>query len=135
MNSPLPNPLRDLVALVVAAVACPLAVFGGANLGCVGHTDFAGSCALTMIFVSPLVLLVGGALAGIATHGWTGLLATLIGMVVGMTAILLLSSIAGQPVPLDLFSALVASVFFGLPIVAGYGAGRLGSRIVAARAR
>ncbi len=121
--------------LVVAALACPVAVFGGANLGCVGHTDFTGSCALTVIFVSPLVLFIGGALAGIATRGWTGLLATLVGMVIGMTAILLLSQAAGQPVPLDPFSAAVASVFFGIPIVVGYGAGRLGTRLAASRAR
>lgn len=128
MKSLLPSPVRDLVALVVAAVACPVAVFGGANIGCVGHTSFEGTCALTVIFVSPLVLVIGGAIAGISTRGWTGLLVTLVGMVIGMTGILFISELAGQPVPLDWFSALAASVFFGGPIVIGYGVGRLVSR-------
>jgi hypothetical protein len=131
----LPSPVRDLVALVVAAIACPIAVFGGANLGCVGHTEFAGSCAVTVIFVSPLVLVIGGGIAGVVTRGWTGLLVTLVGMVIGMLAILFLSELAGQPVPLDWFSAMAASGFFGLPMVIGYGAGRLVMRLVAARAR
>jgi hypothetical protein len=135
LKIPLPSPVRDLIALVVVALACPIAVFGGANVGCVGHTDFGGTCALTVIFVSPLVLFIGGAIAGITTRGWTGLLVTLVGMVIGMTGILFLSELAGQPVPLDWFSAMVASGFFGGPIVVGYGAGRLVTRMRAARAR
>ncbi len=135
MKISLPNPVRDLIALVVVAFACPVAVFGGASLGCVGHTDFAGSCAVTVIFVSPLVLLIGGTIAGVTTHGWTGLLVTLAGMVIGMATILLLSELAGQPVPVDWFSAVAASGFFSLPIVAGYGAGRLARRVASTRAR
>jgi hypothetical protein len=134
VKSLLPSPVRDLIAFVVAVLACPIAVFGGANAGCVGHTDFSGSCALTVIFVSPLVLLIGGTIAGIATRGWTGLLVMLVGMVVGMTAILFASELAGQPVPLDWFSAIAATFFFGVPLVAGYGVGRLVMRLVAARA-
>ena len=135
MKIPLPNPVRDLIALVVVAFACPVAVFGGASLGCVGHTDFAGSCALTVIFLSPLVLLIGGGIAGVATRGWTGLLVILVGTVVGMTAILFISGVEGQPVPVDWFSAVVATVFFGGPIVVGYGVGRLVMRLAVARAR
>jgi hypothetical protein len=130
----LPSPIRDLIALIVVVLACPLAVFGGANVGCVGHTEFAGSCAVTVIFLSPLILLIGGAIAGISTTGWTGLLVTIVGMVIGMFAILVVSYVAGNPVPLDWFSAVVASGFFGAPIVVGYGAGRLVSRVFAARA-
>jgi hypothetical protein len=134
VKMPLPNPVRDLIALIVVLVACPLAVFGGANVGCVGHTDFAGSCAVTVIFLSPLILFISGTIAGVVTSGWTGLLVVLVGMVTGMFAILVVSEVAGNPVPLDWFSALVASFFFGVPIVAGYGAGRLVSRLLAARA-
>ncbi len=125
MKKALPNPVRDLIALLVVVVACPLAVFGGANVGCVGHTDFVGSCAVTVIFLSPLILLIGGTISGISTSGWTGLLVVVIGMIAGMFAILLISQLAGNPVPLDWFSAVAAIFFFGIPIVAGYGAGRL----------
>lgn len=133
MKIALPNPVRDLIALLVVLVACPLAVFGGANVGCVGHTSFEGTCALTVIFISPLVLFIGGLIAGLTTHGWTGLLVTLVGMVIGMFAILVISEITGNPVPLDWFSAVVASFFFGVPIVAGYGGARLANRLFAAR--
>ncbi len=135
MKMPLPSPVRDLIAFLVVAVACPTSVFGGANLGCVGHTDFSGSCAATVIFVSPLVLVLGGLIAGIATRGWTGLLVSLVGMAVGMTAILVLSEMGGNPVPLDWFSAVVAAGFFGAPTVVGYAAGRGAMRLVAGRAR
>ncbi len=134
MKRPLPSPVRDLIALIVVALACPVAVFGGANLGCVNHTSFEGSCAVTVIFMSPLVLLIGGAIAGIATRGWTGLLAVLAGTLIGMMGILYMSELAGQPVPVDWFSAAVALVFFGGPIVVGYGVGRLAMHL-RARAR
>jgi hypothetical protein len=134
VKSPLPNPVRDLIALIVIVIACPVAVFGGANVGCVGHTEFTGTCAVTVVFVSPLVLLIGGLISGLATHGWTGLLVVLVGMVIGMTAILFLSQFAGRPVPLDIYSAIAATFFFGVPIVAGYGIGRLVSRVFLARA-
>jgi hypothetical protein len=130
----LPNPLRDLIAFLVVMVACPLAVFGGANVGCVGHTSFSGSCAVTVIFLSPLILFISGLIAGFTTRGWTGLLAVLVGMVIGMFAILLVSELAGNPVPLDWFSAVVASFFFGGPIVIGYGGARLVARLRASRA-
>ena len=86
-----------------------------------------------MIFVSPLVLLVGGVIAGVATEGWTGLLVVLIGTLVGMFTILLLAQFAGNPVPVDWFSAVVASIFFGGPIVIGYGIGRIVARLLATR--
>lgn len=117
--------LRDLAALVIAAVACPVAVFGGANLGCVGATSFSGSCAVTVIFVSPLILLLAGAIAGIATRGWTGLVIVLAGTVIGMVLILVLSILAGNPVPVDWFSAVAALIFFEGPIVVGYAIGRV----------
>ncbi len=133
MDAPRHGLLRDLIALVVVALACPVAVFGGANLGCVGSASFSDTCALTVIVASPLILLAGGVVAGISTRGWTGLLAVLVGMVIGMIAILWLSMVAGKPVPLDIFSAVFATVFFGGPVVAGYAIGRVISRLFATR--
>jgi hypothetical protein len=133
MDAPRHGMLRDLIALVVVAVACPVAVFGGANLGCVGSVAFSDTCALTVIVASPLILLAGGAIGGISTRGWTGLLAVLVGMVVGMVAILVVSMAAGKPVPLDIFSALFATVFFGAPVVIGYAIGRVIWRLFATR--
>jgi hypothetical protein len=133
MDAPRYAMLRDVLALVVVAVACPIAVFGGANLGCVGSAEFSGSCAVTVIFVSPLILLIGGAIAGIASRGWTGLLVSLVGMVIGMYAILGLSIFAGKPVPIDLFSGILATFFFGIPIVIGYAIGRIITRLLTRR--
>ncbi len=133
MDAPRHGLLRDLIALVVVALACPVAVFGGANLGCVGSVAFGDTCALTVIIASPLILLAGGAIAGISTRGWTGLLAVLVGMVIGMTTILALSIVGGKTVPLDIFSAVFATVFFGAPVVIGYAIGRVISRLFATR--
>jgi hypothetical protein len=125
--------IRDLGAMVLIALVCPFSVFGGANLGCIGHAEFSGTCAITMIVVSPLILLAGGALAGVLTRGWTGLLFTLVGMVAGMVAILLLSQASGQAVPVDIFSGVVASFFFGFPIVIGYGFARVLAKLMESR--
>ena len=124
---------RDVAVVVLIALMCPVSVFGGANLGCVGHAEFSGTCAVTMIVVSPLILLAGGALAGILTRGWTGLLFVLIGMLAGMVAILMLSQAAGQAVPVDFFSGVVASIFFGFPIVIGYGFARVLAKLLESR--
>ncbi len=123
------GPLRDLIAFVVVALACPVAVFGGANLGCVGSASFSGACAVTVIAVSPIVLLAGGTVAGLVSRGWTGLLVVLVGMITGMFGILLLSIVAGKPVPVDWFSAIAATCFFGIPIVIGYAIGRTVMRL------
>jgi hypothetical protein len=133
MDAPRHAMMRDLLALVVVILACPIAVFGGANLGCVGSASFNGSCAVTVIIASPLILLVGGAIAGISSRGWTGLLVSLVGMVIGMFLILGLSFVAGQPVPVDIFTGVVATFFFGIPIMIGYAIGRVIVRLFATR--
>ena len=133
MDAPRHGLIRDLIAFVVVIISCPVAVFGGANLGCVGSAAFNGSCAVTVIFVSPLILLVGGSIAGISSRGWTGLLVALIGMVIGMFAILGISFLAGKPVPVDFFSGVFATFFFGIPIVIGYAIGRIITRLFATR--
>ncbi len=125
--------LRDLSALLVVLIAVPVSVFGGANVGCVGSAEFSGSCALSVIVVSPLVLLASGAVGGILSRGWTGLLVVLVGTLLGMFTILLLSLVAGKPVPVDWFSAIVATVFFMGPVVIGYGVGRVATRFMGAR--
>ena len=133
MNTQRFSLLRDLAAIVVVALTCPISVFGGANLGCIGHAEFSGSCALTVIVVSPLILLLGGAVAGALTRGWTGLLWSLVGMVGGMFVILIISQIARDPVPVGLFEGAIASFFFGFPIVIGYGFARVLAKLLATR--
>jgi len=123
MKTPSHGVLRDLLALIIVAISCPLAVFGGTNLACVGQ-GFTSQCAMTAVVLSPLLLAVGGVLAGLATRGWTGLLVVGVGTIVGMFSILVLSAVAGRPVPVDFFSGVVATVWFMGPIVIGYGIGR-----------
>ena len=96
--------LRDLIALVVVAVACPVALFGGSMLGCVGQ-GFDPACALNAIYISPVLLLASGAVAGLVSRGWTGLLITFVGTVIGMVAILFVSFDIEQPVPVDPISS------------------------------
>ncbi|MEI7744900.1 MAG: hypothetical protein WCK58_14275 [Chloroflexota bacterium] len=129
MVSPRYSVLRDLAALVVIILACPAALFGGSMLGCVGQ-GFNAGCAMTAMFVSPILLLTAGLVAGLITRGWTGLMLVLIGTLLGMSAILLLSFGVGQPVPLDPISGVIATVWFSGPIAIGYGIGRLIIHIV-----
>ncbi len=124
--------LRDLIAMVIVAVACPLAVFGGANLGCVGQ-GFNGDCAMAAVIISPILLLIGGGAAGLVTRGWTGLLLVLIGVLIGMVAILVLSFGVGRLVPLDPISGIIATIWFGAPVTIGYGMGRVLSRLFETR--
>lgn len=115
---------RDLAATAIVALSCPLAVFGGANLGCVGQ-GFNGDCAMAAVVISPILLLIGGAAAGLVTRGWTGLMLVLIGIVIGMTTILVLSFGVGRPVPVDPISGVIATIWFTAPTTIGYGMGRL----------
>ncbi len=124
--------LRDAVALVVVALACPAALFGGSMLGCVGQ-GFDPSCALNAIFISPILLLASGVAAGLVSRGWTGLLITFVGTVIGMAAILVLSFGVGEPVPVDPISGVLATIWFFTPIAIGYAAGRLLWRLFATR--
>jgi hypothetical protein len=121
--------LRDWIALVLILVVVPLSVFGGTNIGCVGQ-GVTQSCAAQGVFVSPLLLMVAGLVAGLITSGWTGLLVVGIGQIAGQVVIVAMSYLAGRPVPIDLFSGIVATIWFGAPIAIGYGLARLGSLIV-----
>jgi hypothetical protein len=133
VKSSLPSFARDLAALVVALLACPISVFGGSNLGCVGHAGFQGDCAITMVFISPVILLAGGAIAGLLTRGWTGWLVTLVGVVSGMVTILVISNLMGRPVPPDIFTGVIATLWFSVPISIGYAIGRVITRLFATR--
>jgi hypothetical protein len=127
--------LRDVAALVLVAVACPVAVYGGSAAGCIGSGGFEAECALNGVWIAPLLLGVAGLVAGLITRGWTGLLLVVVGTVIGMTSILVLSVAVGRPVPVDLFSGLIATAWFLAPIVVGYAAGRLVVRLMNPRRR
>ncbi len=124
--------LRDLIAAVIVAVACPVALFGGSMAGCVGQ-GFNSDCALNAIFISPVVLLAAGIAAGLVTRGWTGLLILFVATVIGMTAILALSFAVGRSVPVDPISGVIATIWFFAPVSIGYGMGRLIWRLLATR--
>ena len=116
--------LRDFLALIIVVVACPVALFGGSMLGCVGQ-GFNASCAMSAIAISPIILLLAGAASGFVSRGWTGLFIGALGNLIGMVAILVFSFGIGSPVPLDPISGLIATVWFGFPSLTGYGIGRL----------
>jgi hypothetical protein len=121
--------LRDWIALVLILVVVPLSVFGGTNVACVGQ-GISGACAPQAVLISPLLLMVAGLIAGLITSGWTGLLVVGFGQIAGQVVVLGMSYVAGRPVPIDPFSAIIATLWFGVPIAIGYGLARLGSRIV-----
>jgi hypothetical protein len=120
--------LRDWLALALILVAVPLSVFGGTNLGCVGQ-GFTTACSAQAVFISPVLLLVAGAVAGLITRGWTGLFVVGVGQVLGQVVIVAFSYLAGRPVPIDLWSGAIATAWFGAPIAIGYGMSRIASRL------
>ena len=124
--------LRDVIAYVIVAVACPLALFFGSMLDCVVQ-GFEPKCAQAAIGIAPLLLFMSGVVAGLVTRGWTGLLFGFLGTITGMVVILGLSFGVNEAVPLDPFSAIIATAWFGVPTVTGYGVGRLISRLIERR--
>lgn len=114
---------RDWLAMVIILFAVPLSVFGGTNIACVGQ-GLSSECAVQAVFISPLLLVVAGLVAGFVTSGWTGLFVVGFGQILGQVVIVALSYAAGRVVPIDWFSAVVATVWFGAPIAIGYGAAR-----------
>ncbi len=121
--------LRDWIALAIVAITCPAALLGGSMLSCVGTGGLSTECATRAITLTPFLLFLAGVVSGIITRGWTGLFAIFIGTVLGMTAILFLSFADGRPVPVDIFSGAIATIWFFGPIVIGYAAGRAGMRV------
>jgi hypothetical protein len=122
VDNPRYSLLRDLAAFLIVAIACPVALFGGSMLGCVGQ-GFNAECATSAIAISPVILGSAGALAGFISRGWTGLFIGFLGNLAGMAAILVLSFGVGDPVPLDPISGIIAMVWFGFPSLTGYGVG------------
>lgn len=121
--------LRELIAFVLIAVACPVALFGGSMVGCVGQ-GFTSECAMSAIFIAPVLLLGAGAVAGFVTRGWTGLGVLFVGVIIGMATIPVLTAMAGRPVPVDPISGLIATVWFGVPVMIGYAGARLVSNLL-----
>lgn len=124
--------LRDTLALVIVAVACPLAVLAQWVVGCLGQ-GINARCATDAVFISPLLLLVAGGLAGWTTRGWTGLLFVFGGGAIGMTSILVLAWAIGRSVPLDPISGVIATFWFMTPVTIGYAAARIAARLREAR--
>jgi hypothetical protein len=119
--------LRDWIALVLILVVVPLSVFGGSNVGCVGQ-GLTRECVPEAVLVSPLLLLGAGLVSGLISSGWSGLFMVGVGQIAGQVVVVAMAYLAGRQVPVDLFSGIVATVWFGAPIAIGYGIGRLATR-------
>jgi hypothetical protein len=115
--------VRRLAALVLVATACPTALFGGALLGC-ATGGLSASCAIDGILVSPVLLVGAGLGASFLARGWTGLGFVMLGVLVGMIAIPVVASVAGNPVPIDPVQGVIATVWFMPPVVIGHLVGR-----------
>jgi hypothetical protein len=123
---------RDWLAMILILFAVPLSVFGGTNIACVGQ-GLSQDCSYGAVFISPLLLIGAGIVAGLITSGWTGLLVVGFGQIMGQVAIVALSYLAGNAVPIDWFSGIVATVWFGAPIAIGYGLARAAVFLVGRR--
>lgn len=115
--------LRRLAALVIVAVACPLALFGGALLGCAAQ-GLSPSCAINGVLVSPVLLAVAGLVASTLARGWVGLGFVILGVLVGLVAIPGVAAVVGNPVPIDPVQGVIAMFWFMPPVLIGHGVGR-----------
>ena len=115
--------LRRLAALAVVAFACPIALFGGALLGCAAR-GLSASCAIEGILVSPVLLAGAGLGTSLLARGWTGVAFVMLGVLVGMFAIPVVASVAGNPVPIDPVQGVIAILWFMPPVLLGHGVGR-----------
>lgn len=115
--------LRRLAALLLVAVACPIALFGGALLGCATQ-GLSASCAIDGILVSPILLVGAGLVTSVLARGWTGLGFVILGVLVGMLSIPVVASVAGNPVPIDPVQGVIATIWFMPPVLIGHGVGR-----------
>jgi hypothetical protein len=127
--------VRDVAAIVFVAIACPAALFGGALAGCAAE-GFANACAANGVLLSPLLLVGAGFLGALLTRGWFGYAYITFGVIVGMFAILILTTVGGSdPVPLDPITAIIATIWFLAPVTIGYLVGRAGAFVVLALRR
>ena len=122
---------RDVAAIAVAALACPLALFGGALLGCAAQ-GFSAACAMSAIFVSPPALIAAGLLAAALTRGWWGYVWVAVGVVIGMVLIFILTYVGGTLLPVDPATGTIATMWFLAPVSVGYLLGRGGAWFVRA---
>ena len=134
MPAPRHGVMRDVLAMVIIAIACPAAVFGGSMAGCLGQ-GFSTSCAMNAVYISPVLLIAAGILAGLSTRGWTGLFIVYVGGVIGMFSILGLTIASGRNVLVDPIAAVIATIWFMTPVTIGYGVGRLVAHRREARGR
>jgi len=123
---------RDLGALLVIAIACPGALLAGALLSCAAR-GFDSECAMEGILRSPFILLGAGLVAGLLTRGMRGCALVLVGVFIGMVAILMVSFMAGNLVMITPVEGMIATIWFAAPVTIGYLIGRLVGRLVGGR--
>lgn len=115
--------VRDVLAIIVAALACPIALFGGALLGCATQ-GFDATCAMSGILISPPILIGAGLFAAALTRGLWGYAWVFIGVLVGMVLIFVLTYLGGTLLPVDPISGTIATLWFLAPVTIGYLLGR-----------
>jgi hypothetical protein len=123
--------IRDIVAIVVAAVACPVAFFGGAMLGCATQ-GFDATCAMSGVFISPPILILAGLVAAALTRGLWGYAWVFIGVLIGMVLMFVLTYIGGTLLPVDPITGIIATLWFLAPVTVGYLLGRGGAWFIRA---
>lgn len=119
------KPARRVATIVVIAMGVPIALFAGVNLSCAAD-GMSPSCAGDGLLLTPLLLLVSGLIAAFLARGLVGFVLGAIGIAVGMLLLWIIAAVRGTFVPLDPAQAVLATIWFGLPSVAGYTMGRIG---------
>lgn len=119
------KPARRVATIVVIAMGVPIALFAGVNLSCTAN-GMSPSCAGDGLLLTPLLLLISGLIAAFLARGLIGFMLGAIGIAVGMLLLWIIAAFRGTFLPLDPAQAVLATIWFGLPSVAGYMLGRIG---------
>lgn len=118
--------LRMIGVVVIVAITCPTALFGGALTGCAGE-GFNGGCATSASFLAPILLIAVGIIAAVLVRGWRGYALVVVGVVIGMIAIFALSAAAGSILPFDLITGTLWTLWFLAPVTLGWVFGAVGA--------
>ncbi len=120
----MPAIARHIATVLVIAIACPLALFAGVNISC-STGGMTPQCAGNGLLLSPLILFLAGAVSALLEQRAIGFVLGAIGIALGMTLLwVIVALVRGIALPLDPVQGLIATIWFGVPPVVGWAAGR-----------
>lgn len=121
----MPAIARHIATVLVIALACPVALFAGVNISCSASGGLTPQCAGNGLLLSPLILFLAGAISSLLERRIIGFVLGAVGIVLGMALLwIIVAVVRGIMLPLDPVQAAIATIWFGVPPIAGWIVGR-----------